>query len=253
MSWPAQLLSRAKFDLLIFRRNPAASFFTVILPIIFLLLFTAIFGNGTLASGAKVATFYVPGILGLSIVSATMVNLAITTTVRREKGVLKRLRGTPLPPWIFIASQLMMATAIAALMTFLVTLIGWLVFGVALQWSALPTLLISLVIGTVSFSALGLALSTIIPSEDAAPAITNAITLPLYFISDVFLVGEDIPRFIEVIGNIFPLRHLVQALQPAYNPFVEGTPMEWGHWAVIAAWGTFGVVATMARFKWSAE
>ena len=253
MSWPAQLLGRTKFDFLIFRRNPAASFFAVILPIIFLVLFTSIFGNETLDSGAKVATFYVPGILGLSIVSATLQNLSINTTIRREKGVLKRLRGTPLPPWIFIASQLLMATMLVMLMTFVLVAIGWLFFEVAIQWSTLPALLIALVIGTASFSALGLALSTVIPSENAAPAITNGITLPLYFISDVFLADADIPRFIEIIGNIFPLRHLVKALQPSFDPFVTGSPMHWGHWAAIAAWGVFGVFVAATRFEWSAR
>lgn len=253
MTWPSQLLGRTKFDFLVFRRNPAASFFTVILPIIFLVLFTTIFGNETLDSGAKVATFYVPGILGMSIVSATLQNLAITTTIRREKGVLKRLRGTPLPRWIFIASQLLMATALVILMTFVVALIGWLIFGVAIQWSTLPSLLITVVIGTASFSALGLALSTVIPSENAAPAIANGVTLPLYFISDVFLVDADLPRFVEIVGNIFPMRHLVKALQTSFDPFVVGTPMHWGHWAVIAAWGVTGVFVASTRFEWSAR
>ncbi len=251
MSAVSQLKNQSAFDLLRFRRNPAAAFFTVILPLIFLVLFTSLFGNETFDNGAKLATFYVPGILGLSIVSATMVNLAITTTTRRERGMLKRLRGTPLPPWVFVASQIVMATVIATFMTVLIIIIGRILFGVALQWSAVPTLIISLIIGAAAFCAMGLALSTIIPSEDAAPAVTNAIALPLYFVSDVFVVTEDAPRFIEVIGNIFPVKHLVSSLQPAFDPFVEGTPMEWGHWAVVAAWGVFGAVVTMTRFRWT--
>ncbi len=253
MSAVAQLRNQSAFDLLRFRRNPAAAFFTVILPLIFLVLFTSLFGNDTLNNGAKAATFYVPGILGLSIVSATMVNLAITTTTRRERGMLKRLRGTPLPPWVFLASQILMATVVAAFMTVLIIVIGRVLFGVSLQWSAVPTLLITLVLGAASFCAMGLALSTIIPSEDAAPAVTNAVALPLYFVSDVFVITEDAPRFITLLGDIFPVKHLVSALQPAFDPFVEGTPLEWGHWAVIAAWGVFGAVITMTRFRWTAS
>lgn len=249
----SQLKNQSAFDLLRFRRNPAAAFFTVILPLIFLVLFTSLFGNNTLENGAKAATFYVPGILGLSIVSATMVNLAITTTTRRERGMLKRLRGTPLPPWVFVMSQVLMATIISAFMTLLIIVLGRLLFGVTLQWSAVPTLLISLVIGAGSFCAMGLALSTIIPSEDAAPAVTNAIALPLYFVSDVFVITEDAPAFITFLGNIFPVKHLVSALQPAFNPFVDGTPMEWGHWAVVAAWGAVGVVVTATQFRWTAN
>lgn len=251
MRWFAQLINRVKFDLLVFRRNPAASFFTIVLPLFFLVLFTSIFGNNTLSNGAKVATFYVPGILGMSVVSSTMVNLAMSTTIRRENGILKRVRATPLPAWVFMASQVVMATAITALMTVLVVGIGRLLFGVSLQLSALPTLVISLLLGTAAFCALGLALSTIIPTGEAASPITNAIVLPLYFLSDVFIVTEDPPRFIEVVGGIFPIRHLVQALQPAFDPFVEGAPMQWGHWAVVAAWGLFGVLVALTRFRWS--
>ncbi len=251
MSALSQIRNQTSFDLLRFRRNPAAAFFTVILPIIFLVLFTSIFGNETLDSGAKVATLYVPGILSLSIVGATMVNLAITTTTRRERGMLKRLRGTPLRPWVFLLSQVLMAMVLATMMTVLITVIGRILFGVSLQFSALPTLIISLIIGAASFCALGLALSTIIPSEDAAPAITNAIALPLYFISDIFIINEDSPGLIRTIGNIFPVRHLVQAVQPAYDPFVDGAPLPWGHWAVILLWGAVGVVVTMTRFRWT--
>ena len=93
--WARQLRSQVGYDLLAFRRNPAATFFTVVLPLIFLLLFTSIFGNEVLEGrdGLRAATFYVPGILALAIISATMVNLAMTTVTRREDGALKRACG----------------------------------------------------------------------------------------------------------------------------------------------------------------
>ena len=91
----SQVLSAAKFALLSFRRNSAATFFTIIFPLLFLVLFGFIFGDEIEDSGAKVATFQVPGILALAIVSATFVNLAMNAVIRREAGQLKRLRGTP--------------------------------------------------------------------------------------------------------------------------------------------------------------
>ncbi|MFT7600792.1 MAG: ABC-2 type transport system permease protein [Acidimicrobiales bacterium] len=248
-----QLKSQAGFDLLTFRRNPAATFFTVVLPLVFLVLFTSIFGNETIDSrnGARVATFYVPGILAMSLVSATMINLAITTTTRREQGILKRIRGTPLRPWVFVAAQVLAAVVIMAFSAFLVITIGWLLFDVSLQAKGVPALLISLVVGTATFSALGLALATIIPSVNAAPAITNAIALPLYFVSDVFIISDDSPRVINTIGNLFPIKHLGGALQESFNPFIEGTPMPWGHWAVIAGWGLVGAIVSVTRFRWT--
>jgi len=246
------LLRQANFDLLIFRRNPAATFFTVILPIIFLLLFTSIFGNQEVSPGVRAATFYVPGILALSIISATGVNLAITMTTRRERGILKRVRGTPIPPWVFIASQALAGFMLSVIMTVLIVLIGRVLFGVSLNIDGIPSLLISVFIGAVSFAAVGLALTSIIPSEDASPAVTNAIFLPLYFISDVFIVGVDsTPEFIQTIASFFPVKHLSNALQESFDPLATSAPFPWQNWLVVAAWGVVCAVITLRTFRWT--
>ena len=126
-------MAQAKYSLLSFRRNPAATFFTVVLPLIFLVLFPPIFGNETWSpTGACVATFYVPGILALSIIPATMINLAFTTVTKRESGILKGVRGNPLGPWVYVAGEIFAAPVITALMTVPVVGIGWLLFDVAL-------------------------------------------------------------------------------------------------------------------------
>ena len=239
------------FDLLIFRRNPAATFFTVILPLIFLVLFTSIFGNETLDNGAKVATLYVPGILTLAIASATTVNLAITMTARRERGVLKRVRGTPIPPWIFIVSQMLAGAVIAIVMTVIISIIGRVAYGVSLQFETFPSLVLSLIVGAMSFAALGLAITTLISSEDAAPAVTNAIMLPLYFISGVFVPSSQVPDWVQTIGDLFPVSHLNQALQESYNPFADGPAWPWNHWLVILGWGAFGAIVTLKTFRWT--
>jgi len=247
----SRIVHQLKFDLLIFRRNPAATFFTVVLPLIFLVIFASIFGNETLPNGAKVATVYVPGILTLAIVSATAVNLAITMTTRRERGVLKRIRSTPIPPWVFILSQMLAGALISAVMLVVISLIGRLVYGVELQWDTLPILIVSLVLGAMAFAAVGLALTTIIPSEDAAPAVTNAVMLPLYFISGVFVPEDQIPDAISTVANLFPISHLNKALQVSYDPVA--TTVEWplDHWLVIAAWGIACAVITLTTFRWT--
>ena len=244
------LLKQANFDLLIFRRNPAATFFTVVLPLIFLLIFTSIFGNEEIRPGVRAATFYVPGILSLAIISATATNLAITMTTRRERGMLKRLRGTPIPAWTFIASQAIAGFVLCVIMTVLIVAIGRVLFQVSLNTNGIPSLLITVLIGAFSFSAIGLALTTITPSEDAAPAVTNAIFLPLYFISDVFIVSEE-ETFLQRVGNLFPVKHLSNALQESFDPFAEAAPWPWEHWLVIAAWGIVCAVITLKTFRWT--
>lgn len=246
-----RLRHQATFDLLIFRRNPAATFFTVVLPLIFLVIFTSIFGNETLENGAKVATLYVPGILALAITSATAVNLAITMTARRERGVLKRVRGTPIPPWVFVAAQGIAAFVISAVMTVIIVVIGRLFYGVSLFASGVPALVLTILIGAASFATLGLALTVIIASEDAAPAVTNAVMLPLYFVSDVFIPDEQIPGWIRSVAGFFPIQHLSKALQASFDPFQVGTPWPWRHWLVIGAWGLVGLAVTLRWFRWT--
>jgi len=250
-----QLLSSTKFALLSFRRNPAGTFFTVIFPVLFLVIFGFIFGNEEIdSSGAKVSTFIVPGILGLSIVSATLVNQAITQVFRREAGQLKRLRGTPLSPLTYIGAQVIASMVIVTFMTLLVTVIGRLFFGVSFQFETLGVFIPTVLLGTLVFSALGLALTAIIPNEDSAPAVTNGIVLPLYFISDVFVFSEEgASGFIETLGNIFPIKHMVQALQPSYDPFLQSVEVPWTNWAVMAAWGVAGVVLALRFFRWTPQ
>lgn len=251
MSTLSMIRHQLNFDLLIFRRNPAGTFFTVVLPLIFLVIFTSIFGNNELENGAKVATLYVPGILTLAVVSATGVNAAITMTARRERGVLKRVRGTPVPPWIFVLSQALSGVVIAVVMTIIIATVGRVLYGVEVQFETLPSLLISLFLGAMAFSAIGLALTSVIPSEDAAPAVTNAIFLPLYFVSGVFIPDTEVPDWVSTVGNLFPVSHLNQALQESFNPFATGSAWPWNHWLVLAGWGLVCAVVTLKTFRWT--
>ena len=250
MSALGQLGHQARYDLLMFRRNPAATFFTVIFPLIFLVIFTSIFGNEEIRPGVRVATFYVPGILALAVISATLVNLAITMVTRRERGILKRVRGTPLPPLLFIGAQAAAAIAISLFMTVLVVGIGWLVFDVAVRSVGIGSLIVTVLIGAAAFSAMGLALTVIIPSESAAPAVTNAAVLPLYFISDVFIQGDK-PEVLDRIASLFPIQHMALALQESFDPFTDSAPWPWDHWLVIGAWGAFGALIALWRFRWT--
>lgn len=246
-------LSATKYSLLSFRRNPAATFFTIAFPILFLVLLGSIFGDEITDSGATVATFQVPAILALSLVSATFVNIAMGQVFRREDGQLKRLRGTPMPPLAYIGGQLLASFAIVAFMTVLVIVLGRLMFGVVFNWNTVGIFAVSLLLGSLAFSALGLAITTIIPSQDAAPAITNAAVFPLYFVSDVFIITDGDGGFISTIGNIFPVRPLVQSLQDSFNPFLESVEIPWSKWAVIAAWGVFGVFIAAKFYRWTPQ
>lgn len=250
-------LSAAKYALLSFRRNPAATFFTVVFPVMFLVVFGFVFGNENIETDGntvKVATFIVPGILTLSIVSATFVNLAMGQVFRREFGQLKRLRGTPLSPLAYLIGQILASLVIVVFMTVLVTVIGRIFFGVEFNLSSIGVFALGIAIGSAAFSALGLAVTGLIPNQDAAPAVTNAAVFPLYFVSDVFFfTDEDSTGFFSRIGDFFPVKPLNESLRDSYNPFIESVSIPWGKWAVVAAWGLFGVIAATRFFTWTPQ
>lgn len=249
-----QLRTQTTFNLIAFTRNPASTFFTIVLPIIFLVVFTTIFGNEEVANGRRVATFYVPAILALALISATMVNLAITLTSRREQGVLKRVRATPLAPWIFIVAQGLAGMALSIFMAVLFVGIGWALFDVTVQAVGIIPFVVSVLLGAAAFSALGVALTTIITSEEAAPAVTNAVVLPLYFISDIFIISGDgspaVGGFLATVANLFPIKHLGQALSESFDPFASEVPLPVDHWLMLAVWGVIGLLVGLWKFRW---
>jgi len=248
----ALVMHQFRYDQRVFWRNPASVFFTVMFPLIFLVLFAGLFGDQRIESlGVQTSTYYVPGIITLAVVSATLVSLAMNLVVNREAGRLKRLRGTPLPTWAFIAGRVGNSIVVSLLMVVLVTLLGALLFGVEVPTNTIPGILLTLVVGAFSFSALGFALSSVIPSEDAAPAITNATVLPLYFLSGVFIPQSEIPEGVLHVADLFPIRHLFEAFFAGFDPATTGAGIELGQLALVAIWGAAGLIFALRRFRWA--
>ncbi|MFP5317635.1 MAG: ABC transporter permease [Acidimicrobiia bacterium] len=248
------LLHQYRYDQKQFWREPAGVFFTVVLPLLFLFLFVSIFGNDTTEVNGRpvrASTYYVPGIITLAVVSATIVNLAITFTILREKGLLKRVRSTPLPPWVYLAARVLTATVITLLMVVAVVGLGRLVYGVSVPPRTVPALALTVLVGTAACCALGFAMTAIIPSENAAPAVTNAILLPLYFFSGVFIPDSSLPDWMKSFAGIFPVRHLFQSFLSAFDPGATGAGIAWDHLAVLAGWGLLGAVVAVRAFRWT--
>jgi len=253
VSSAALALHQFRYDQKSFWRNPGAVFFTVLLPLVFMLIFESIFGDDTLdgLGGLRTSTYYIPAILTLAVVSATLQSVAIRITVDRENGILKRGRGTPMPSWVFFAGRVGNALVISLLMLIIVPGIGRLLYGVNIPWEHLPAILVTLAIGAASFSALGVALTAIIPTEEAAPAITNVVIFPLYFLSGVLIPETEIPDTVLNISNIFPIRHFFEAFFASWNPATSGGGFEWGDLAIVAAWGIAGMLLAIRFFRWT--
>ena len=253
MSGVALALHQFRFDQKTFWRNPASVFFTVMLPVIFLLIFATIFGNDRIdeLGGVKTTTYYVPAIITLAVVSATMQSLAISLTVDRENGLLKRTRGTPLPSRVFIAGRIGNSIIVSVLMLIVLAAIGRIIYAVEIPWERFPAVLVTLSIGAAAFSCLGIAISAAIPTEDAAAPVTNVALLPLYFLSGVFIPESEIPAGVLHVADAFPIRHFFEAFFTAWDPNTVGAGFEWGDLAVVGVWGLVGLAIAIRTFRWT--
>ena len=247
------VLHQFRYDQKAFWRNPASVFFTVMFPVILLLIFATIFSGQTVhvRGGIDTTAYYVPAILTLSVISATMQSLAMSLVIAREDGRLKRGRGTPMPAWVFIAGRVGNSIVTALMMLVLLAAIGDLLYGVGIPWERLPAILITLVVGTAAFSCLGIALTAAIPSQDAAAPIVNALLLPLYFLSGVFIPDDQLPNGVIGFADAFPIRHFFEAFFDAYFPGGGGAGISWENLVVVAIWGVGGLVIALRRFRWT--
>jgi ABC-2 type transport system permease protein len=241
-----------RYDQKAFWRNPASVFFTVMFPVILLLIFGTVFGGQTVdvRGGIKTTTYYVPAIITLSIISSTMQSLAMSLVIAREDGRLKRGRGTPMPPWVFIAGRIGNAIVTALIMLALLAAVGAVLYGVHIPWDRIPAVVVVLVIGAAAFSCLGIALTAAIPTEDAAAPIVNALLLPLYFLSGVFIPDDQLPNGVIHFADIFPIRHFFEAFFNAYVPG-GGAEISWSNILVVAIWGVGGLLLAVRYFRWT--
>jgi ABC-2 type transport system permease protein len=245
------ILHQFRYDLLAFFRNRQLRFFTVILPVLFLVIFVSVFGNNTLSDGAKASTYYVPGLAALGVIAGSFVNLVISITAQRESGVLKRRRATPVPAWVLIAGRALAAIVVALAVMTVLLLIGRFGYGVTLPTYTLPSVILIGVVGAVCFSCLAYALTTVITDEDAAQPMVQAIMLPLYFISGVFVPNVNLPTWLRDVAAVFPVQHLADGLHKAFDPTARGGSFAWIDIGVLLLWAAAGLSVAVWRFTWT--
>lgn len=240
------------YGLRTFARNPVAAFFTVGLPLLFLVIIGALFGNEVIEprGGVRIAQFFTPALAVFGAAQAAFCVLAIDTALMRERGVFQRLRATPAPPWAILAARIGSAVVVAGVAVSLVLVAGVAVYDVQVVWRTVPASLVTLLVGVASFAALGLAAVALVRSAAAVQALTNGLLISLAFISDIFAVGGRMPGWLDRLGWFFPLRHFANALADAFNPYLPGTGWAVGHLAVMAAWGSAGALVAARWLRW---
>ncbi len=241
------LLHELKGELRLYTRSRELAFFTFLLPMIFFVLLGSTYGHDTV-DGVKGSRFLEVGMIGYGAISIAFAGLAIVLVIRREAGILKRLRATPLPAWAYISAVLA-----AFLVAFAVEVVGLLVLGRVLFGIGFPDRIVSLVLalllGAVSFCGLGIGLTAVIRSAEGASAVVNAIYLPMSFIAGAFFSPRHFPSVLRAIADVLPLTYFLRLIRAVmlhgHEIWSQGTNV-----AVVAAWGVAGVIVAVRAFRW---
>jgi ABC-2 type transport system permease protein len=237
-------------------RDPQNLFFTAGLPLLYLFIFATIFGEETAVVAGQpgeldVATYMTASVIVIGVVSAAFQNLSVNLIQDRENGVLKRLRSAPVPTSVFLGGHLLNALVAAAMLAVGVAALGIAVYGAPFPGQRTAAAALTVVLGTLACAAAAFPFTRLVRKGTAASPMAVAATLTLFFLSGNFFAGADMPRAMDLIANLFPVRHFLIAMTTAFNPNVDGAGFEWGHLAVLALWAAGGAIAGTRFFRWT--
>jgi ABC-2 type transport system permease protein len=242
----ALLWHQVRYEQLSFWRNPQSAFFTFLFPVVIITLFGAMFGGVARSPyfyGLSALQYYVPTIAAVSVLGACYSQLAIVLATRRQNGILKRVRATPLPAWTYFLGLLAHCIVVSVVDIALIVAVGRL-FGVPLpsQW---PAIAAALVLGAASFCALGVAVASLIRNAEAAPAVVQLVVFPLVFISGTYIPIHS--AALNRISGWLPVRPFNEAL---LDPFAQHSGVDWKDLGILLAWGAAGTLIAVRRFRW---
>ena len=256
MSGATLVLKQTRYGLIQTARSPRVLVFSIFFPILLLVLFNSIFTSGddktTHFRGGTISThaYFTAGLLAYAILQSSFSTLAISLTTRRESGELKRMRGTPMPPWTFIAAQIARCVAQVALVAVVMMLVSHFAFDVDLPGDSAIGFVVYVALGTAALSALGVGVTAAFGSADVASTVAPFTAVILSFVSGVFIPVDSLPNWLEEVGRIFPLYHLAEGLQTTLVAHVSGTGLTGDNVAPLAVWGAAGVWVAARRFRW---
>jgi ABC-2 type transport system permease protein len=228
-------------------RSRELAFFTFLLPIIIFILLGSVYGEDKI-EGVKGSRYLLAGMLGYGVVATVFAGLSIVLVIRRESGVLKRLRATPLPAPTYIAAMLVTFLIAFGIEVVCLIALARVLFDVPLPERPLSLALV-LLLGAAAFSALGIALAGIVRSAEGSSAAVNAIYLPMAFLSGAFFSPHSFPNFLRAIADVLPLTYFIRLVR---DVMLHGNPIwsEWESVAVVTAWGLVGLLAALRTFHW---
>ena len=239
-------LHQVRAEQRIFWRGRETAVFVFLFPILLFLLLSAVYDGEV--EGEPAVNYLLAGLLGYGVANTTFGGLAITLVNRRELGLLKRIRATPLPAATYLAAALFSNLIVFAIQSASLLAIGRFAFGVEIPGDVV-SLVLALALGAAAFAALGIAAAALIRSAEGSSAAVNLVILPMAFLTGAFGPTRSFPDFLQAISEILPLKHFLDVVT---GIFLDEEPL-WAHplaLAVVAAWGLLGVAVALRRFGW---
>ncbi len=242
---------QVKYEQLAFWLNRVGAIFTVGFSVVFLVILGASAGNQKVASLGDISlvSYYVPGFIAYGVMAAGFTTLSVTLVVRRETGLLKRLRLSPVPTWVLISSILISTAIITLVQALLLVVIGRYGYHVAFPSSWLA-LLVAVIVGILGFAAMGVAISSVVPNQESAGPVTSIVFFVLLFLAGLWFPlppNSGLAKF----SNYLPVRHLIIAMDRAFGVPRGSTPWAWHDLLVVALWGAGATLVSLRRFRWA--
>ena len=248
------VLVQTRAQLISISRNRQAMVFSLVFPVVILVLFNSIFGGGddTLdLAGARVTpqAYFAGAMVAYALVGTAFIQVALSLVTQRETGQLKRYRGTPVPVWTFIVATVLRVAVMAGGITAILLLIARIAYGVDISGGALAEIAVYVVLGTATLCSAGIAATTVASDVESASAALPVVAVLLSFVSSIFVPVDQLPGWLAEIGRIFPLYHVATGVQTALG--VSGdTSLRAGNVAVLVAWAVGGVIVAARGFRW---
>jgi ABC-2 type transport system permease protein len=236
---------------LLLLRSPSAPFFTLIIPMMLLVTLDLVYGSRRIPTRQDIRfpQFYLGGMMTFAAANACYINIINGTTLARQTGMLKRIRSTPLPGWVYLGGRAVSAAIVGIASVGVVVIVSVTIFDAEMPVQTLPGTVVSIGIAMLCLSCVGFAVTSLVPTAEAALPVAYGTFLPLSFVSDVFFPSDTSPSWLRHLAAAFPVRPLAEILAANTSPSVHGYGFHWPELGVLAAW-TVGAAAMLQLFRW---
>lgn len=248
-SYARLVLTQVRYQTMLLIRSPAGAFFALVMPVMILAALEFLNGQRSIA-GASAAQFFTAAMLAFAVMNAGYIATITGTVIARDDGILKRLRGTPLPPSAYFAGRIGAAALTTALAVAAVLLVGLAFYRIHIDAPLIGTMLLTVIVGVLCFSSVGLAATVLVGSTDVALPMAYGSLLPLCFVSDVFLPAGGAPAWLSTAAAVFPVKHLADALESIFVATPGSAVLSGTDLGVMIAWAAGALAVTVLFFQW---